>query len=620
MAVRLDHTAAGASCPVGEGARLGFQLPPRLTVSQWADGNRFIARGTGPEPGRWRTDRLPLLRQVMDAVNDAAVHTVVLKCSSQAAKTEVLINVAAFFVDQDPAPQMFVLPTLELADSFSTKRIDPTIDATPALAAKLGSHKSRDASTTIREKSYPGGDIVFAGANSPASLASRPRRIVIFDEIDKYKANIGHDGDPIRQGLQRAQNFWNRRALLASTPTLTKLSAIDDWFQRSDQRHHYVPCKDCGEYQPLEWETVEDGAKQPRVVWTKGKPDTAHYICRHCGSTWDQRDLMRAVRHGQWRAHAGFKGIAGFHWWSAYTPWVTLAQLAAEWEDAEGKPEKEQTFVNLKLGLSYDPSKTTATTAEMLMERREDYGRVDGGYKLPPEVLAVTAFVDVQADRFEVQYVGWGIADEKWSLDYVVLPGDTTNPQAWSALDEAALGRTFAHPLSAEPLRLEAIGVDAGYMQQLAMAFVTERRAAFRPFYAVKGVDGFGRPLWRESEAKFKLGARLYISGVDEGKTRLYQELAAAPPRSPRARVHFPRHYELDYFRQLISEVIKVEYKAGRPFPKWHLPAGKRNEALDTFVGAIAVRQALSINYEERLAALAGTAKPVSYAGLASMF
>jgi len=176
MAVRLDHTAAGASCPVGEGARLGFQLPPRLTVSQWADGNRFIARGTGPEPGRWRTDRLPLLRQVMDAVNDAAVHTVVLKCSSQAAKTEVLINVAAFFVDQDPAPQMFVLPTLELADSFSTKRIDPTIDATPALAAKLGSHKSRDASTTIREKSYPGGDIVLRQLAREPRLAPAPHR------------------------------------------------------------------------------------------------------------------------------------------------------------------------------------------------------------------------------------------------------------------------------------------------------------------------------------------------------------------------------------------------------------------------------------------------------------
>ncbi len=618
MPPRQDQSAALERCPVADGARLGFQLPPRLTVSQWSDAHRFIARGTGPEPGRWRTDRLPLLRQVMDAVNDPGIHTVVLKCSSQAAKTEVLINVAGFFIDQDPAPAMFVLPTLDLADSFSTKRFDPTVDATPALAAQIGTHKSRDTSTTIREKSYPGGDLVFAGANSPASLASRPRRIVIFDEIDKYKANIGHDGDPIKQGIQRTQNFWNRRVLLASTPTLKKVSAIDDWFDRSDQRHQYVPCKDCGEYQTLEWSTVIDGVVHQRIAWTRGKVETAHYVCRHCGSTWDQRDLMRSVRHGQWRAHAESRGIAGFHWWSAYTPWVTMAQLAAEWEEAEGKPEKEQTFVNLKLGLSYDPSRTASTTPEMLNERREDYGPAgDGSYMVPEGVLAITAFVDVQPDRFEVQYLGWGINDEKWVLDLSKHWGDITDPKVWEALDDHLLKRVFGHPLSSEPLTIEAVGVDAGYMQHLTMTFVTARRAAFRPFYAVKGVDGFGRPLWKESEAKFKLGAKLHISGVDEGKTGLYQELMVTEPRY---RVHFPRHLDLDYFRQLVSEVIKVEYKAGRPYPSWHLPSGKRNEALDTFVGAVAVRQALSIDYAARLAAIAGTAKPVSYDDLAKMF
>jgi len=618
MSPRPDRTASRERCPVADGARLGFQMPPRLTVSQWSDAHRFIARGTGPEPGRWRTDRLPLLRQVMDAVNDPNIHTVVLKCSSQAAKTEVLINVAAFFIDQDAAPAMFVLPTLDLADSFSTKRFDPTVDATPALAARIGTHKSRDTSTTIREKSYPGGDLVFAGANSPASLASRPRRIVIFDEIDKYKANIGHDGDPIKQGIQRTQNFWNRRVLLASTPTLKKVSAIDDWFERSDQRHHYVPCKDCGEYQRLEWEISVDGVTQPRIAWTRGKPDSAHYVCRHCGSTWDQRDLMRAVRHGQWRPHAASRGIAGFHWWSVYTPWVTMAELAAEWEEAEGKPEKEQTFVNLKLGLSYDPSRTASTTPEMLMERREDYGPAgDGSYTVPEEVLAVSAFVDVQPDRFEVQYLGWGLNDEKWVLDLAKHWGDITDPKVWEALDDHLLKRMFRHPLSPEPLSIEAIGVDAGYMQHLAMSFVTSRRAAFRPIYAVKGVDGFGRPLWKESEAKFKLGAKLHISGVDEGKSRLYQELAVTEPRY---RIHFPRHLDLDYFRQLVSEVIKVEYKAGRPHPSWHLPSGKRNEALDTFVGAVAVRQALSIDYEGRRSAISGTATTASYADLAQMF
>src|SRR5690606_26767596 len=127
--------------------KLGLELPPRLTVSQWADAYRYIARGTGPEPGRWRTDRTPWLREPRDEVTNPAVGVLVLKMSSQVGKTEILINVAGYFIDQDPAPQMFVLPTLQLADSFSRSRFGPTINATPRLLDRIGEHSSRDSST-----------------------------------------------------------------------------------------------------------------------------------------------------------------------------------------------------------------------------------------------------------------------------------------------------------------------------------------------------------------------------------------------------------------------------------------------------------------------------------------
>src|SRR5690606_12898866 len=157
--------------------------------------------------------------------------------------------------------------------------------------------------------------------------------------------------------------------------------------------------------------------------------------------------------------------IAGFHWWSAYTPWVSMADLAAEWDDADGSPEKEQTFVNLKLGLSYNPSKSAGSTPEQLFARREDYGPAgDGSYTVPPEVPAGTACVDVQADRFEAQYVGWALNDEKWARDPARHWGDTTDPSVWDALDHHLLQRVFRHPDGLEPLLIEAIGVDAGYM------------------------------------------------------------------------------------------------------------------------------------------------------------
>lgn len=617
-------SAAAQQARRSDGWKLGLELPPRLTVSQWADAYRYIARGTGPEPGRWRTDRTPWLREPMDEVTNPAVDVIVLKMSSQVGKTEILINVAGYFIDQDPAPQMFVLPTLQLADSFSRSRFGPTINATPRLLDRIGEHSSRDSSTTILEKTYPGGDIVFAGANSPASLASRPRRIVIFDEIDKFKASIGNDGDPIDQGFQRTQNFWNAKKLLASTPSETGLSQIDDWFQRSDQRHYEVPCHACGEYQPLEWETRSAGADgeeivERRVIWPKGEPHKAEYSCRYCGAMWDDRQRYLAVRAGRWRAYAPFRGIAGFHCNALVSPWVTLAELAAAWEDAEGKPAKEQAFVNLKLGLSYNPTKRATTTASELMARREDYGPD----RLPDDVLLITAGVDVQPDRFEVQYLGWGADDEKWVIDHVKLYGDVTDLNLWRRLDAELLQRTFKH-LSGKELRVESVAIDAGYLQQRVLEFCREAAAAWKPYYATKGVDGQGRPIWKESAEKFRLGAKLYLVGVDDGKTTLYQELAVRPDKDTgvrRYRVHFPAHLELDYFEQLVAERVKIEFVAGRPRRRWILPGGKRNEALDTFVLAMAARYRFAaVDYEARRAAMQGTARPADYGKLAEMF
>ncbi len=617
--------------PAGDGCgwALGFELPPRLTVAQWADGHRFIAAGTGPEPGRWRTDKAPFQREPMDAACDPDVETVVLQWSSQVGKTEILINASAFYIDQDPAPQMFVMPDLGLADSFSRSRYQPTIDASPALRSRVGEQLTRDGSNTLLEKTYPGGDIVFAGANSPASLASRPRRVVIFDEIDKYKSNIGHDGSPIKQGIQRTQNFWNRKILLASTPTVEGLSAIADWFGKSDQRRFEVPCPHCCHHQELLWETeVPDGAggvdKVRRVDWPKGEPEKAAYACVECGVAWSEHDRQLAVRAGRWRAHAPFRGIAGFYINALASPWVTIAALAREWEDSEGKPTEEQAFVNLKLGLPYNPTRGATTTPQELEARCEDYGpSPDGGYLVPDEVLVVTAFTDVQHDRLETMFMGWGANDLKVVLDYRVSWGDPTDPAFWERYDDDVLKVTFAHPSGAS-LGIEAIGIDAGYLQRRVMDFVQSRRASFRPFFAVKGMAGQGKPLWRESDEKFKLGAKLYISGVDDGKTQAYKELAVRddPETGTRRRVRFPRRNALpgDFFEQLVVERVKIDFKAGRPEVKWHLPSGRRNEALDTFVGNMAVRASMTIDYEGRRRNLAPANRSKGYDDIAAMF
>lgn len=600
------------------GWSLGFEQPPELTVSQWADESRIIAAGTGPEPGRWRTDRTPWTREAMDAFSDPDIEIVVLMWSSQVAKTESLLNVAGFFIAQDPSPQMFVLPDLNLADSFSRNRFTPTVEVSPALLACIGRHRSRDSNVTILEKAYPGGDIVFAGANSAASLASRPRRVVLFDEIDKYKANIGNDGNPIKQGFQRTQNFYNSKKGLASTPTLEGASEIDSWFKRSDQRYYELPCPACGAFQSLEWEQVR---------WEKTKPETARYVCAHCEHELNQREVFLAVRKGHWKARAPFNGIAGFHIWAIYSPWVTMAQLVAEWEDCEGKPAEEQTFINLKLGRTYNPQKSAQTTPRQLFDRREDFGPLpNGGYhRFPAEVLLVTVGIDVQHNRFEAVYLGWGARDEKWVLDYRVHYADPTDPASFFAMERefGLQSRTFDHPAGGL-IAIEAVAIDAGNWQQAVLEFVREARAGWKNYYATKGQPGPGRQIILVSEQKFRSGAKLHNVGVDDGKTTLYQELAARPDEKTgegHYRVHFANHLSEEYFEQLVSERVKIEFVGGRAKRKWMPPSGgRRNEALDTFVYAMAARYTLSVDYEARRKDRAGETEHVTGAKIASLF
>ncbi len=81
-------------------ARL-LKPPPVLTVSQWADAKRVLSREASAEPGKWVTDRAPYQRGIMDSVNDPRNREIYVMSSAQVGKTEIINNVAGFFIDQD---------------------------------------------------------------------------------------------------------------------------------------------------------------------------------------------------------------------------------------------------------------------------------------------------------------------------------------------------------------------------------------------------------------------------------------------------------------------------------------------------------------------------------------
>lgn len=519
----------------------------------------------------------------MDAASDPDIESVILRKASQVGWTEILNNVIGFHIHHDPAPMLMIQPTLDIAEAHSKDRLAPMLRDTPALSGKVKDPRSRDSGNTLLHKSFPGGHISIGGANSPAGLAARPIRVVICDEVDRYPRSAGTEGDPLSLARKRSITFWNRKFLAGSSPTIKGACRIDTLYEASDQRLYYVPCPDCGHEQPLVWANVK---------WPDGEPGRAEYMCADCGTLWDDATRWRAVAAGDWRATKPFDGTAGFHLNEIYSPFVTLADMAANFLEAKKLPETLQTFVNTSLAESWEMIGDKLEPAP-LMDRRESYG-ID---PVPAGVMLITAGVDVQDDRIEMEIVGWGRDHESWSLDYHVLRGDPDIAAFWLDVDD--LLRERYETSDGRWLRIEAAGVDSGAHTDAVYKYCGRRKA--RRVWAIKGMFGPGRPIWPRFASKTrKSQTPLYIVGVDTAKARIYPHLRIAE-QGP-GYCHFPLERDEEYFDQLTSEVAVPKHRFGHPYVEWRLKvAGRRNEALDCRVYALAAMLGRLDSRTERL-------------------
>jgi len=548
--------------------------PPKLTISQWADSYRRLSAESSAEAGVWDTARAEYQRGIMDAINDPTVREVVVMTSAQIGKTELLNNIVGYHISQDPSPILVVQPTLDMAQTWSKDRLAPMLRDTPALQGLVKDPRARDSGNTTLHKVFAGGHITACGANSPSSLASRPIRVVLLDEVDRYPVSAGSEGDPVLLAKKRAATFWNRKIVLVSTPTNKGASRIETAYEDSDQRRYFVTCPHCETKQTLKWSNVR---------WEEDKPETACYVCEDCGVEWDEADRLRAVRGGYWKAHNDFKGVAGFTLSTLYSPWTTLADGVRDFLEAKKQPATLRVWVNTYLGESWE-EQGEAVDDHDLAQQREEWDA------LPREVLILTAGVDVQDDRLEVEVVGWGLSEESWSVHYQIIYGDPASPKVWEELD-AVLARKWEHE-SGKELIPAATCVDSGGHHTQAVYRYCKAREGKRVF-AIKGVGGDGRPLVGRP-SKNNIGkVMLFPIGVDTAKHLLFSRFKVKEPGA--GYCHFPSDRDDEYFKQLTAEKIATRYHKGfarREFVKTRA----RNEALDVRVYAMAALTLLNVN------------------------
>lgn len=577
--------------------RKNVNPPEPLSLSEWANKHAVLSKETSAQTGRFRS--FAYQDGMMDAVTDPLVTQVSVMKSARVGYTKILDHVIGYYLVHDPSPILVVQPRVEDAEDYSKTEISPMLRDTPVLAEISGDPKAKSSNQTILKKQFlNGSNLTLVGANSPGGFRRITCRIIAFDEVDGYPiAGAGVDGDQIALGTKRSETFWNRKIILGSTPTVKGISRIEKAYAESDQRKYYVPCPHCGEFQTLEWGGPETpyGIKWDKDADGNGLPETAYYVCRGNGCVIHHNDKAGMVKAGQWKATMPFKGHAGFHIWAGYSlfPNAAWKYLVAEWLRVKDDPLMRQTFINLVLGEPYEDRGEKALSEKSLAERCEVYSA-----EVPDGVAVVTAGIDTQDGRLEIEVVGWGRNEESWSIAYDVIEGDLETDEPWRRLD-AYLKQTWRRADGRGFTIMAACHDSGGHHTQKVYEFSKERIG--RRIWAIKGESARGgkrSPIWptKRPSSRSKSQFKPIILGVNAAKDAIRSRLHMEQPEagiSSAGYMHYPVERDLHYFSQLLAERSVVKTAGGQRYRVWELLPGRANEALDCRVYSYAALKGL---------------------------
>lgn len=598
---------------VAEALRVHLSVPPVMRCSAWADAYRQIAKG--PEKGGWRTSRTPYIAEPMDCTDpEHPVQKVVMQFATQLGKTEVLYNAIFKRIHLSPMDMMLVQPTLQDAKDHSSQRFTQTAKAMPEILRRIAETRSRDETNTLFTKEIADGSatLFFSGANSARSLASKPLGFVACDEIDGYPLDVDGEGDPIGLVTERMSNFPSRKLLLTSTPTTKDFSTIEREYMASDRRRYWVPCPHCGERQTLEWGAeAEWGIKWLKTEAGAHRPETAVYVCRHCAAAIENHQKTGMLAAGVWipEAPGAQNGtVAGFKLNKLYSPvgWKSWEMLVRDWVGAReaqqaGDKSKLKRFVNTSLAETWEEDGDKADQHALL--RRAKEAKVPLG-KVIAGLYVATMGVDVQGDRIEAYVWAWGRGMERQLVDRRVIYGDPALLEheagsPWAALTEYR--RAEVPHVSGKTVPVLACFVDSGgHHTNAVYTYAREHRGS--AVYAIKGASKSGKDILASASnveidyrgQKLKRGVRLWLISVDMAKAELYGRLRTERPGP--GYVHLSADMPAEVFEQLTAERLVTRYVKGHPKLEWIKPAGRRNEALDCAVYALAAAHFLQMD------------------------
>lgn len=565
-----------------------LQWPEQRTVSEWADAHRYLDSRTSSMPGQWDTNRVPHAREWMDSASCSWVRQITIVAGTQIAKTETLLNIAAWSICQDPGPIVWVMPSGDMADHFAQNRIAPMVECTPALAAELGGERWDAKKQAFR---FSRANLWMRSARVPSELSSDPCRYVIADECNKYPEWSGKEAQPWELVTERTRTFWNHLWICTSTPTVPG-GLVSREHLKGDRRSYHVPCPHCGAWQVLRF---------PQIKWNKERDDTeakiqatrdAWYECEACQKPIDDRQKLEACRRGVWvpaewkladwlnRGQAEDRAPhRSYHCWAGYSPWVSWWEIVAKYLRSKDDPALMQNFVNSWLGEAWQEKVEEATDDQAKACRRPySHGQT------PEGPIIVVAGVDTQAHYLPYSVRGFGLDGNSWLLDH-------GRAKDFDALEAALMRQDFSRGDSRRPfLTMRLVLVDARYREGDAVDFARKwggivkltKGSEFgdaRTFGSVHTLERHpvtGAPLHGD-------GVQLWSVNTGAFKDRLAVSMRRGAEGASSRALHIYQDIDETYLAEVTSEHKVTVRTQNATAQRWVKKPGRRaNHFLDT--------------------------------------
>jgi phage terminase large subunit GpA-like protein len=572
----------------------GLMPADPMTVDQWADRHRILSTKGSAEPGPWRTDRTPYLREPMQCLSPSSPwRRVVLMFGSQMGKTEVVLNWLGAIIHLWPAPTLLVQPTLDMAKRLNRQRLEPLLRETPVLSDLIAPARARDSGNTMFLKEFRGGLFVLTGANSGSGLQSMPAAYLLADEVSSYPFEADDKGDPLENAEARTSTFPMGKVLITSTPGTRGMCRITSEYEtRSDRRQLAVLMPCCGSLEVLRW--------REHMKWDR--PDGEVFAqCPACGERVSQHHKTTMLAGAEWQATAKGDGItAGFHLpgWYAPAGWTSWEQIRDEFLRAKTDPLLLKGWVNKRAAEAWEDEAVAVINAEGLMARAQAETFSSG--TCPEGVVLLLMAVDTQDTWLETTVWGFGRGEEMWRIWHQKVEGSPAEADVWEQID--SIRKTEWPMEGGGTLTVRHCGVDTGgHFTQEAYEYCRQRTR--EGVVALKGSSAKAAPaLGKGSRVDvnargqtIKKGLTLYQVGGDTLKRTIYARLKKDAP-GPGA-IHLPNDVTEEYLQGLTCERLVPKMVKGFQVLGWENPSGARNEPLDLTVYSLAILELVKRRY-----------------------